>query len=228
MRKVLGIGVLAMSWAAFVMPATAADGWYVSANAGGSTLLDADFKDVFPVLGVSVSANGETEYDTGYGISGSIGRYWGKFRLEGEISYRQNDLDKLTITSLGAAGVLVTGVAAFDLGGDISSLGFMVNAYRDFDAGGNWAPFVMAGIGGANINLDATSIGGVAVTYDESDTVIAYQVGAGVGYKFSPKTSVNLSYRFLGTSDPTFDDGVDVIDSEYYSHNLWVGITQKF
>ena len=119
-------------------------------------------------------------------------------------------------------------VGTANLGGDISSFGFMANGYYDFDAGDNWAPFLMAGIGGAKINLDATSVAGVAVTYDESDTVFAYQVGAGIGYNLSPTTAVNFQYRFFGTSDPSFNDGTVVIDGEYRSHNFWGGLTQRF
>ena len=229
MRKVLGFGTLALSLLAYSLPAAAASkGWYVSGNAGFSTLMDGDFQDVFPVAGVSVTAKGESEYDTGFGISGAVGRSWGKFRLEGEFSYRKNDLDKLTITSVGAAGVLVTGVAAFALEGDVTSLGLLANVYYDFGTGKKWVPFVMGGIGGAIVGLDVTSIGGAAVTYDESDEVLALQIGGGIAYNISPTTAVNLSYRYFRTADPTFDDGVDVIDSEYQSHNLLAVVTYAF
>lgn len=209
-------------------PATAADGWYVSGNVGATILRDADITDDFTVLGVPVTGKGKSDFDTGYGLSGAIGHAWGPFRLEGEISYRKNDLDKLTVDSVAVAGLLFTGVGTFDLGGDISSFGFMANGYYDFQTGSKWVPFLMAGIGGARLNLDVTSVGGLATTYDESDTVFAYQVGAGVGYKFTPNTTGNLQYRYFGTSDPTFNDGVDKVEGEYQSHNVLVGITIGF
>lgn len=226
-KRILGL----LSAAAFIgvaAGAQAADGWYASGNAGVTMLRDADFTDSFTVLGAGVTAKGETDFDTGFGLSGAIGHAWGPFRLEGEISYRKNDLDKLTINSVAVAGVLITGLGTFDLGGDATALGFMANGYYDFDTDSNWVPFAMAGIGGARLNIDITSLAGAAVTYDESDTVFAYQVGAGIGYKISPTTTVNLSYRFFGTTDPTFDDGVDKIESEYQSHNILVGITVWF
>ena len=216
------IGALALITGAITVSVSPAHAqYYVSGNVGVTILRDAGIAaDSFTVLGVGVVAEGETEFDTGYGLSGAIGHAWGPFRLEGELSYRKNDLDKVTTTS--------TGVATFDLGGDTSSFGFMANGYYDFDTSGPWAPFLMAGIGGARLNLDITSVAGTAFTYDESDTVFAYQAGAGLGYKISPTTTTNLQYRFFGTADPTFDDGVHKIDAEYQSHNIWAGITVRF
>ena len=69
---------------------------------------------------------------------------------------------------------------------------------------------------------------GIFGTYDESDTVFAYQVGAGVAYNFAPQTAVNAQYRFMGTTDPEFSDDTVAIDMEYQSHNFWVGLTQRF
>jgi hypothetical protein len=54
----------------------------------------------------------------------------------------------------------------------------MVNAFRNFDNDTKWVQFVVAGIGGERINLDATSVTGADITYNESDTVFSYQAGA--------------------------------------------------
>jgi OOP family OmpA-OmpF porin len=216
--------VAAIALAMTASQAEAKDGWYISGNVGGNILQDADTTD--SVTGGS--ASGEVEFDTGFGLSGAIGRSWGPWRLEGELSYHKNDLDQANVTSLTVAGSIFTGLAVLDLGGDISSLGYMANGYYDFKTKGKWAPFVMAGIGVASINVDATSVAGAAITYDESDTVFAYQAGAGIGYNFTPTVSGNLQYRLFGTTDPTFDDGVDKIESEYQNHSFMVGITKRF
>ena len=192
--------------------------------AGFTTLGEADFTDNFS----NATALGDSDFSSGYSLAAAVGRSWENFRLEGEISYRKNDLDSLTIDSLGAAGLLIPIAATFDLDGEMSSLGFMANGYYDFNTDGKLAPFVMAGIGGANINLDVTRRSGVDVTYDESDMVLAYQAGAGFGYKIGFGTVFNAQYRFFGTLEPTFDDGVDEVESEYLSHNFWIGITQRF
>ena len=221
----VAIGVVAFGAVTTILTAPPAHAqWYVSGNAGAVILQDAEVTDTF----TGGSITGDIEFDTGYGVSAALGHAWGLFRLEGELSYRENDLDQIDVTSLTVAGVIFTGLGSVSLGGDVSSLGFMANGYRDFDTGGPWVPFVGAGIGGARLNLDITNVAGVATIYDESDTVFAYQVGAGIGYKLTPKVMATLSYRFFGTSDPTFDDGVEEIEAEYLSHNIWAGLIVRF
>ncbi len=198
--------------------------WYASVNAGVTLLDDADFTDTF----AAGSATGSIDFDPGFGLSGAAGYSWGNFRLEGEISYRKNGLDEVQVDTLSVAGVLFTSLGTFDIDGDTTALGFMANGWYDVDTGTPWVPFLGAGLGVARLNIDIESIAGVATTYDESDNVFAYQAGAGVGYKVTPTTTVSLSYRFFGTADPEFDDGVDKVDTEYSSHNIMVGILGRF
>jgi opacity protein-like surface antigen len=209
---------------AFAAPATAADGWYASGNVGFSTAEESSTTDTFPTGNITA----DIKHNLGYGISGAVGHATGPFRIEGELSYRKNDLDEVDIKTLTVAGVLFTNLGVAELKGDSSSLGFMANGYYDFNTWEKWTPFVMGGIGGAKLNIEPETVAGLAVNYDESDTVLAYQVGAGLGYNFSPKILVNLQYRYFGTNDPTFDDGVDKLEGEYKSHNFWIGLTQRF
>ena len=148
----------------------------------------------------------------------------GGLRLEGEISYRENDLDQ--VNSVTGGGLVFPAAGA--LKGDTSALGYMVNGWYDFDTGTNWVPFVGGGIGGATISVDVKSVGGAAIGYDESDTVFAYQAGAGIGYKVTPKVTVGLSYRLFGTLDPEFNNGVNTVKAEYMSHNFMAGVLVKF
>ena len=39
---------------------------------------------------------------------------------------------------------------------------------------------------------------------------------------------VNISYRFFGAQDPEFDDGVDKVETEYFSHNIMFGVVAQF
>ncbi len=199
--------------------------WYVSANAGGTILSDADITDTAAIG----SFTGEVGFDTGFGVSGAVGYAYGALRFEGEISYRKNDLGDLQVNSLTLGGTTISGaLGTFALDGDTTALGFMANGWYDFATGTPWVPFVGAGVGGAKINIDIESIGGLAFGYDESDTVLAYQAGAGLGYKVTPKTTVSLSYRFFGTADPEFDDGFDKVDSEYTNHSVMIGVLSRF
>lgn len=216
----LGVSMLAISTSA-----QAADDWYVSGGAGLSILSDSDIKDT--VTGVG-SADGNVSYDNGFALTGAVGKSFGDFRVEGELSYRKNDLDTLTITSVTLAGQTFAGSASAKLTGDQSTLGFMANGYYDFNNDSSWTPFVMGGAGMARHNLDVKSVGGVATTYDETDTVFAYQMGVGVGYAVTEKADVTLQYRLFGTADATYDDGTDKIEGDYLNHSIMVGFTHAF
>lgn len=223
--SVLAIVIFAIESSSAVV-STAQAQFYVSGNAGFALLSDSEISD-------SSGAENLIEYDTGFGVTGAAGYAWGLFRLEGEISYQENSFDRLRVNSLTLGGTTFTsafGIA--DMGGDVSALGFMANAWRDFDNMGpgweNWVTFVGAGIGSAIVNIDITSIGGAATAFDESDTVFAYQLGAGFGYKVSPSTTVVLQYRMFGTTDMEFNDGVDKLEADYFSNNILVGVITKF
>ena len=183
-----------------------ADSWYVAGNVGLTSLSDSATTDTF--AGGNVST--DIEYDSGIGLSGAIGRSFGAFRVEGEVSYRNNSSDQATDITGSLAGNLFTAAGPLAIDADMSSLGFLANAYYDFK------------------NFDVKSVGGASVNYDETDTVVAYQVGMGVGYQVTPETSVTASYRYFATSDASFNDSVDKVDAEYGTHNFWIGVVHQF
>ena len=224
MKRFFVSSSFALTLSLLAIPATAADGWYVSGSAGVAALDESSSKGTI----TGGSTTGDVDFNFGVGLAGSVGYALENIRLEGEVSYRKNDLDDVTVNTVLVGTSLFTNLGTVALSGDVSALAFMANAFYDFNAGEIWTPFLMAGIGAVKIDLDAISVDGVAVTYDESDTVFAYQIGVGIGYNLATKTTVNIQYRFMGTTDPSFDDGTVVIDGEYRSHSLWVGFTQRF
>jgi opacity protein-like surface antigen len=151
--------------------------------------------------------SGDLESDAGFNLGAVMGYKWVMgFRAEGEISYRQNDLDNLD-------GVPVIG--------DLSALAFMGNGWFDFHNGTPWIPYVGGGLGVASITLDS---GG-----NDSDAVFAWQIGGGIGYEFLPGIVASVDYRFLATSDPSFEDpGFADIEAEYSSHSINFGIRAHF
>lgn len=205
--------------------------WYVSANAGSAIIIDADFTDRFTTSGASPTSGsiiGKIEFEKGFALSGAVGHAWGGFRVEAEFSYRKTDLDSADIETLTIAGALFTALGKVNLAGFTSVFGVMGNGWYDIDTGTPWVPFFGAGLGVARTKLDIESVAGIAVDFDESEMVLAYQIAAGVGYKVTPNVTLNLTYRFFATSDLEFDDGVDKIDAEYRSHNVMVGVVASF
>ena len=161
--------------------------WYVAAGLGASFVNDVDSTDS---TGFTITA----DLDTGIFGTGAFGRSFGNFRAEGELTYNTSD-----VSTLSALGV------SLDASGDVSTLGFMVNGYYDFDTNSKWKPYIGGGIGGANVSLNNLSVVGVQLA-DDDTTVFAYQAKVGVAYEFSPAWEGTLGYRFFGTEDADFVD----------------------
>ena len=160
--------------------------WYVAAGLGASFVDDVDATQAGFTL--------TTDLDTGIFSTGAFGRSFGNFRAEGELLYNSND-----VSTVSALGVSLGG------SGDVSTLGFMVNGYYDFDTNSKWTPYIGGGIGGANVSINSLSVVGVPLA-DDDDTVFAYQAKVGVAYEFSPAWEGTLGYRFFGTEDADFVD----------------------
>ena len=216
---------LVTSMAFSYSPTQAADneGLYVRGGIGINWLSDADN------TGDISSLNVESESDNGLGLAGALGyRYNKNVRFEAEINYRDNDADSLTITNAGS----LTGLTA-DADGDVTSWGGMANVYYDFDGvgpvkeGGKLVPYVMGGLGWANVDVDV-SAGGVQLT-DDDDSVFAYQLGAGVGYDVAERVTLDLGYRYYTTDDPDLTDssGAD-FESEYENHSVMASVRYAF
>ena len=208
--------VTAMAWA---NPAGAQ--FYGWVNGGASLMQETEATDTFAGGG----GTGDISFDTGWVGSAALGWMWRGFRLEGEVAYRRNDLDKLDVKSLNLAGVgTFSGLGSFAMEGDIRSWGAMANLWYDINFGGPLVPFIGGGVGFQNIRLNIESVGGTATSFKESDTVLAYQAGAGVGYKVTPNMRLTASYRYLGTMEPTFESSTDKIEAPYHNHSILAGL----
>lgn len=194
--------------------AHADEGWYVSGQAGASILTSSELDDP---TGILAALGTEINFDVGYGLSGALGYHWGLFRVEGEITYAESDIDEVEVVGIGFSG-----------SGDVSSLGFMANAFKDFEIGDGWQFNIGGGIGYAIVSINDASVGGVPLA-DDDDWVFAYQLGTGIGYQMSPETTLSLDYRYFATVDPEFSavDGIP-FEAEYDSHVIRIGVRFNF
>ncbi len=133
--------------------------------------------------------------DTGFAVGSTAGYDFGHVRLEGELGYKTNDLTH------------------FD--GDSSSLGTMLNLYYDFHNNTRVTPYVGAGLGFSSIHL--TDFG--------SKVVFAYQAGAGIEIELNRALSVDLGYRYFGTTKAS---KYNVTGYDNSSHNLIAGLRFNF
>jgi len=178
---------------------------YVSLSAGLGLMNDSDIKEGDEVL--------ESElYKTGVALEGAVGVKMDMFRVEAAVGYQSSDVDKYKDD--GIEEPLPEGLEV-----STAIRSYMVNGYADFDMNNGITPFVMGGVGLANVDLkshnafyeeDGWSADG---WYDSSysQDVFAWQVGAGVGVKATDNITVDLSYRYFATSDVKFGswDGED-------------------
>jgi opacity protein-like surface antigen len=99
----------------------------------------------------------------------------------------------------------------------LSSIPLMVNAVVNIPISKQFVPFI--GVGGGGVvsvfsGDDFSVEPGTYVHGSDSDLVAAWQGFAGFRYNINEKLSVNLSYKYLATADPSWD----AQDDYYYYH----------
>lgn len=174
---------------------------YLSGNMGLSSVSDADIR--------ADQDGGELSLDHGFAVTGALGQtVGGAGRVEIELGYRTNDIDRVELDSFGTI--------AED--GDIRTVSLMGNAYYDLATGTSFTPFIGGGVGLANIEADIKAVG------SDDDTLFAYQVAAGGSLALDDRLTIDLQYRYFATADPAFDG----VDAEYETHNLMFGLRLSF
>ena len=210
--------------------AAAEDGYYVSGSGAATFLQNSDNEGVFngpfttgagttipagTVLPDGTTVGWTTEFSTGYAINGAIGRAFGPFRGEVEVSYQDNGVDFHRDVTVGGgpigtedAGVLVTGspnlgVTVADLVNDgeggLDTIYVFANAFYDFNLGGPLKPYVGGGVGVGFVDV-LYRPSGVSII-DDRATAFAWQAAAGVAWEVSPSLDLFAGYRYRATSD---------------------------
>ena len=158
--------------------------------------------------------------DIGYAAGGFVGYDFGNsFRVEGELAYRRNGLDAMSV-----------GGGSVPMEGYVSSTALMVNGLYDFDTGSALKPHIGGGVGAAQFSVrDSRPVGDPDPPTNQDDTVLAYQFIAGVGYGLSPTLTLFVDYRLFGTLDPEFTSDTDEkIEVSYLNSSIMVGISTSF
>ena len=184
-------------------------GFYAGVNAG--LIVPSDVRVSSPGFSADVSRK------VGYAIGGAAGYDFGtNVRAEAEISYKANDTSELK-----------NGNSATGYNSSITALNFMANAYYDIHAVHSFGvmPYVGGGVGVARLS----NSNGVVAGGSSSDTVFAYQVGAGVAYDVSSNVTMDVGYRYFGTSDAKFNENAsNIVTMKYDSHNILAGLRFRF
>lgn len=157
--------------------------------------------------------NDTVNFDPGLNIGGTAGMDFGTVRLEGEISYKEANVDTIfdndTLTRYTNTDVSLNATA------------FMANMFIDLHNNGPITPYLGGGVGFAILSLDDKF--GDFYTSDE-EVVLAYQAGGGLEVALNRQMSLDLGYRYFRTTEANFAD----TRMEFESHNATVGLRLKF
>ena len=125
----------------------------------------------------------EMEFQAGFTFGGFLGYDFGNnFRLESEMSYRENEI---------RTGGGVDPQAA--------TSAMMLNGFYDIPLTTPLSLYVGGGLGVATAQLKTISLG---KSIDIGENVFAYQLETGINCHFRPNVNFSLGYRFFNTADP--------------------------
>ena len=177
-----------------------------------------------------------------YSLASGVRTEWG--RLEGEFSYRENEIEHFNFKQP---------TEPIEVEGGLTTYALMVNLFfqgefkpieeKEFII----SPYVLGGLGGSYLEyteknlLDALGLNEDKSEYKEGKLNFAYQGGAGVRFPIGGKGegvtregfSFDVSYRFFGAPEMKFDlmkDRKEARSVEFKNdHHAWmVGIVYDF
>lgn len=210
----------------------------------------------------SYTTNGVSHYGLGFRIAGVVGYYvLPNLRIEGELFYGFARVKKTVYSGTSFTGpnpqnpqesvtTSVPGKINQPIKGNTKMLGAMVNAWYDIPLDSDWSPFIGGGIGvfhtdfgSLRWNPDDLCIGiantlgqpaqpGCGIRPADEDTVLAFQVGGGIGYRWTDATTLQFSYKFQMAPGLQFDGKNQVTDfntkTDMKIHLFEVGLRYKF
>ena len=205
----------------------ASPGAYVSGFAGIHVPSGTDVPSIDFLTNRSFSDR--VEFDPGINIGGTGGYDFGIVRLEGELSYKNAEIKSITNQA--------TGERFRNEDGNLGVLAMMFNGFIDLHNDSPVTPYLGGGIGFAAMHLSDTfgirTSGGAAQSLllygTGDDTVFAYQVGTGLDIAMNRHFSLDVGYRYFGSSRADFSSDQAISASlRYESHAGALGFRYRF
>ncbi len=115
-----------------------------------------------------------------------------------------------------------------DIDGTAEAITLLANAYYDFHFASGLKPYIGGGLGVAFLSADVESTLTGTTLLDDSDTVFAYQLFAGVGYEIQvadrPVTLL-LDYSYFSSQNPSFQGSTtgNTFETEFTGHYVGLG-----
>jgi len=217
MRKVFRFLIIASLFIFCVTGSAGAEGFYMGFLGGGSFLSDAKASDPAGSSNFSFDGGFDGSVTLGYDLGTEYPKI-GTGRVECELNTASNDIDEVEFIGSTSAG-----------SGKVERTSVMLNTIGEYKTQKGIIIYALLGLGWAEVSLDNVSVLGSLYVDDTDSTLLAYQAGLGLGWKFSPHLFFDISYRYYGTTDPEFTSQAgDSLEYEYNSHRLLAGVRVHF
>jgi opacity protein-like surface antigen len=225
---------LSSARAADIEPVAEPAFWYVSLFGGASWLRDVNTNYEYEGYAGHYQADPHTE--TGFIVGGALGAHvTDDLRVEVEVAYSENNVDKIHY-----ADAVNVDNGNYDADGHFEILTFMANLWYDLPLNERLTPYIGGGAGIAIVDAKAGYSDSNASLYDPifdgSETVFAFQLGAGLKWNLWDHVALDVGYRFRGIDGPRFeskevDPNQETTDYDadwMWSHNFIGGISLSF
>ncbi|PKU23053.1 OmpA family protein [Telmatospirillum siberiense] len=207
------VGILSAGLIAGIASAAQAqtEGLYFGAEAGAAIAPTIKFRDG--------AKTWKENHDLGYAVLGQVGYGFGPVRVEAELGWRANGVDKVKQPFNNANGK-----------GSLDASSAMANVYYDIATETPITPFIGAGAGVVDVSADRIRVNNTTFS-DDDRIVFGYQGIVGASYRLDDHWSLKTDYRYLRTlnaglhEDPSYGNGRS--KAEYTSHAVLVGFTYK-
>lgn len=133
------------------------------------------------------------EQKIGFSSGWRIGKRWKNFFIDADFSYFRNKLKTPSVNTLGD----------LSFSGTAEGYGGMFNLGGNFNPGSVTSILFGAGVGAFNQEIQAsiptpvTGLSNLALNFNETDTLFAYQLFSGINYYPTDRSLVSLKYRWL-------------------------------
>lgn len=230
-RKTLLASVAVAAATLAAAPSAFAGDWYVNVAGGGNWLGDNSFADSITTVSATTTFDFENDPNIGFVLSAAVGMHLNNvlpgLRVEGELAYRENDVDAQWVSSTTGATLDALATANGTAQYQHNAFSIMANAWYDFQVAG-LKPYVGGGIGWADVEADGVYLS-KTVGSSFSESGFAWQLGGGLHLPIDEKLTLGVGYRYFSGPDITIPAPYSgnplsgSVDTE--THSVTVGLT---
>lgn len=217
MKRAYVIVVLLLVFPAVAMANPSKPGGYFSGFLGFNNTKNATMETTDYTTLPAQTYQDRLEFDPGIYIGGTGGYDFGTVRMEGELSFRNAEIQR------------VNGEHPGDR--NLGMLAMMFNCFLDLETYSPVTPYLGGGVGLVSLAFDDDyrDRNGNQIFHDDSASTYALQAGGGLEFAITPRFSLDLGYRYFKTGKATFDDKWDIENKlKIESHNVALGFRAKF